>query len=406
MMDSLVLDGRVTVIVAIFALYLGKFVNARVAFLRTYQIPDPITGGVVASILFGLLYGVAGVEFEFDTSVRDALLLIFFSCIGLSTRLATVLAGGRQIVILGVVAVVFMFAQNGIGVFVASLAGLDALIGVVGGTVSMAGGPGTAVAWGQVLQSDYGVDSAINIGTAFAAVGMVIGGLLGGPLAARLIDRHQLQSQADSDSVPAIGVGAAEQQVEINYDSMLRTILTVFIAVGMGLVLDKLFKSINFQLPDFAACMITGVFIINLGPKLLPMLDWPRPNQSKSLSLLSELSVGLVLVMSLMPMKWSILLDVGPTILLILIAQSVLVVTVAALVVFRAMGSSYDGAVIASGYVGVFLGVTSTGMANVSAVTQSYGASPKAILMISLLGAFLVEMLNPIVVQLFLGWFG
>jgi ESS family glutamate:Na+ symporter len=110
--------------------------------------------------------------------------------------------------------------------------------------------------------------------------------------------------------------------------------------------------------------------------------------------------------MSLMPMKWSALLGVGPAILLILIVQSVLVVIVAALVVYRAMGANYDGAVIASGYVGVFLGVTSTGMANVSAVTQTHGASPKAILIIPLLGAFFVDMFNPFVVQLFLGWFG
>jgi ESS family glutamate:Na+ symporter len=152
--------------------------------------------------------------------------------------------------------------------------------------------------------------------------------------------------------------------------------------------------------------MITGMFLINVGPKLLPMVNWPLPNKSKSLSLMSELSVSLVLVMSLMPMKWSILMAAGPSILLMLVAQSVLVVLIAMMVVFRAMGSNYDGAVIVSGYVGVFLGVTSTGMANVSAVTQSHGASPKAILMIPLLGAFLVEILNPFVVQLFLGWFG
>ena len=161
-MDPIVLDGRETVVVAIFSVYVGRFVNAKVAFLRTYKIPDSITGGIFASILLGLIFAVAGVEFDFDTSVRDAFLLIFFACIGLSTGLATVLAGGRQIVILGVIAVAFMFLRNGIGVLLANLSGLNPLMGVVGGTVSMAGGPGTAVAWGQVLQTDYGVDSAIN----------------------------------------------------------------------------------------------------------------------------------------------------------------------------------------------------------------------------------------------------
>jgi glutamate:Na+ symporter, ESS family len=308
MMDPLVVDGRETVVIAIFAVYLGRFINAQVAFLRTYQIPDSVTGGIVASLLLGLVYGATGIEFDFNTAVRDAFLLIFFACIGLSTGLATLLAGGRQIAVIGVIAVAFMFMQNGMGVLLANLFGQDALLGVVGGTVSMAGGPGTAVAWGQVMQDDYGVDSAINIGTAFATLGMVIGGLLGGPLAARLIKRHQLQSQADADSVPAIGIGTGEQKTEINYDSMLRTILVVFIAIGMGLALDKLLKSIHFELPEFAACMIAGMFLINVGPKILPKVAWPLPNKSKSLSLLSELSVSLVLVLSLMPMKWSVLM--------------------------------------------------------------------------------------------------
>ncbi len=98
-MDSLVLDGRETMVIAIFAVYLGRFVNARVTFLRTYQIPDSVTGGLCASILFGIIYGATGIEFDFNTSVRDVFLLIFFACIGLSTGLATVLAGGRQIAV-------------------------------------------------------------------------------------------------------------------------------------------------------------------------------------------------------------------------------------------------------------------------------------------------------------------
>ena len=207
MMDSLVIDGRTTVVIAVIAVFVGRFVNSKVAFLRTYQIPDSVTGGIVASLLFGLTYGITGIEFDFDSSVRDALLLVFFACIGLSTSLATVLAGGKQIVVLGAIAVAFMFIQNGAGVLVASLIGLDPLIGVVSGTVSMAGGPGTAIAWGQVLESKYSVASAVNIGTGLATVGMVVGGLLGGPLAARLISRHKLTPEIGDESVPAIGVG-------------------------------------------------------------------------------------------------------------------------------------------------------------------------------------------------------
>jgi ESS family glutamate:Na+ symporter len=312
----------------------------------------------VASILFGLIYGLADVQFKFQLDLRDELLIVFFASIGLSTRYETMIKGGKILAIMAVVAIVFMFLQNGVGALVASVAGLDPLVGVLGGSVSMAGGPGTATAWAPIFQKDHGIDSASEIGNAFATVGMVLGGILGGPLAARLVTRHKLEHQ--SDAIPDIGTEYTEKKVEISYDSMLRTILTIGITVGIGLGIDQLFQMINFKLPTFAACMVAGILVINIGPLLFRSLNFPKPNQSRSLALVSELSVGLVLVMSLMTMQLWTLAKVGPVIIVILVIQTVLVMVFAAVVVFRAMGSNYDAAVMASGYVGIFLGGFST----------------------------------------------
>ena len=187
---------------------------------------------------------------------------------------------------------------------------------------------------------------------------------------------------------------------------MLRTILTICITVGIGLGMDQLFQLIHFKIPAFAACLIAGILVINFGPMLFRTLEFPKPNQSRSLALVSELSVGLVLVMSLMSMQLWTLAEVGPAIFVILAVQTVLAIICAGVVIFRALGSDYESAVMASGFVGVFLGVTSTGLANVSAVNKMYGASPRALLIIPLVGAFVVELTNPIITQAFINLFG
>ncbi len=405
-MEPYQLDGRQTVIIAILAVYLGKFVNSRVEFLRHYHIPDPVTGGFFASVIFSIVYVASGTEFAYTMGIRDGLLLIFFTCIGLSTKVETMISGGKQLAVIAVIAIVFMFLQNGVGALVARVTGLDPLVGILGGTISLAGGPGTAAAWDTQLASDNHVASANELGNAFAMLGMLLGGLLGGPVAARLITRHKLESGSDADAVPAIGIEQTDKPIEISYESMMRTGLTICISVGLGLLLNKGLKAVNFDLPDFAVCLISGILVINLGPRIFGRLKFPQPNQSRSLALVSDLSVSVVLVMSLMSMQLWAMAGLGPAVLSIMFAQIILVVLFTAFVVFRGMGSNYDAAVISSGFIGVFLGVTSTGLANVSAVTQSYGASPRALLIIPLLGAFIVDLTNPFITQLFVSLLG
>ncbi|SHI70697.1 glutamate:Na+ symporter, ESS family [Shimia gijangensis] len=402
-MDPIAIDGRQTIIIAILALYLGKYANAKISILRKLNIPDPIIGGLSVSILFSLIYLAFGFEFEFAADLQIELLIVFFTALGLSTTFETMRKGGKLFAIFAVAAVVFMILQNGVGGLVAYAAGLDPLIGLLGGSVSMAGGPGIAAAWASVFESDYGIASASEVGIAFATVGMVLGGVLGGPVASRLVKRHKLTPE--TDAVLSIGVAHSETEVEISYDSMLRTILTMALTIGIGTGIHYLLDQVNFNLPTFAACLIGGILVINLGPLMFRKLKFPKPNQSRSLALISELSIGLALVMSLMTMQLWTLASVGPAIFLILAIQTVMAVAFAGIVLFRLMGSDYESAAMASGFVGVFLGVTSTGLANISAAEKSYGAAPRALLIIPLIGAFVVELTNPIITQLFIQLF-
>lgn len=403
-MELLVLDGRQTIILAILVLFLGKYLIGKIAFLRNFNIPEPVVGGLLASIVFGLIYALFNLQFEFALGVRDELLIAFFTTIGLSSRFETLLKGGAQLVILLVLAAFYLGIQNGTGVLVATLAGYDQLVGVIGGSVSLSGGHGTAIAWTPIFMDDHGISLAGEIGIACATFGLILGGLLGGPLARFLVQRHKLEP--DSDAVQTIGVEYEHEIIPIDYERMLRAIFVIFVTIGIGIHINFGLNKLGVQLPAFVSCLFAGILVTNLVPRLLPKLNMPKPEHSRSLALISDLSLGLFLAISLMSLQLWTLANLGYVILLMLIAQVVIVLLWSGIVVFRAMGANYDAAVMSSGYVGLALGATPTAIANMTAVTKLYGPSPKAFIIVPLIGAFFIDLANAIVIQLYVGWFG
>ncbi len=403
-MESLVLDGRLTIILAILVLFLGKYLIGKIAFLRDFNIPEPVVGGLIASIVFGLVYALFNLQFEFALDVRDELLIAFFTTIGLSSRFETLLKGGAQLAILLVLAAFYLGIQNGTGVLVATLAGFDQLVGVIGGSVSLTGGHGTAIAWTPIFRDDHGILQAGEIGIACATFGLILGGLLGGPLARFLVQRHKLNP--DSDAVQTIGVEYEHEMIPIDYERMMRTIFVIFVTIGIGIEINLGLEMLGVQLPTFVSCLFAGILVTNLVPKLFSKINMPKPEQSRSLALISDLSLGLFLAISLMSLQLWTLADLGYPIVLMLIAQVVMVLLWSGIVVFRVMGANYDAAVMSSGYVGFALGATPTAIANMTAVTKLYGPSPKAFIIVPLIGAFFIDLANAIVIQLYVGWFG
>jgi ESS family glutamate:Na+ symporter len=402
--ESFVLDGRQTIILAILVLFLGKYLIGKIAFLRNYNIPEPVVGGLIASVVFGLLYELFDLQFEFALDVRDELLIGFFTTIGLSSRFETLLKGGAHLVILLVLAAFYLGIQNGTGVAVATLAGFNQLVGVIGGSVSLSGGHGTAIAWTPIFRDDYGIALAGEVGIACATFGLILGGLLGGPLARFLVQRHKLE--ADSDAVQTIGIEHGHKMIPIDYERMLRTIFVLFVTIGIGIHIDLGLRELGVQLPTFVSCLFAGILVTNLLPLMLPKVKLPKPEQSRSLALISDLCLGLFLAISLMSLQLWTLADLGFAILLMLLAQVVMVLLWAGIVVFRAMGATYDAAVMSSGYVGLALGATPTAIANMTAVTKLYGPSPRAFIIVPLIGAFFIDLANAIIIQLYVGWFG
>ena len=395
------LEPRTTLIFAILALFLGRFLNDKIRFFRDYNIPEPVTGGLLASLLVGLLYWLADVEINFHMGNRDMLLVVFFTTIGLSSRLDVLKKGGRSLFILLGLAVSYLFVQNLVGIGVASLSGKPGALGLLTGSVSLSGGHGTAIAWAPTFASDHGLPFAMEIGLACATFGLIFGGLVGGPIARFLVWKNKLEPEEEGELT--VGFRYKEHEI-INVDSILRVLLVIAIAIGLGVHMNDLLETWGLMLPDFVACLFAGIILTNTVPRILPKYHWPTGTHS--LALVSDVSLGLFLSMSLMSLQLWALADLAGPMLLLLLIQVVLICSYTVFIVFRVLGANYEAAVMCSGYAGLALGATPTAIANMTAVTKSLGPAPRAFVVVPLVGAFFIDLANAMVINLLLHWFG
>ena len=401
------IDSFLAVTIGILVLFVGKRLNDAVGFLRNFSIPEPVTGGLLFSILFGLLYAGSGVAVEFELRARDILLVYFFTTIGINASARDLLTGGRPLVILLAITIAYMLAQNLTGIGVASLFGLPAAVGVLGGTVSLIGGHGTSIAWSPVIGEQYGISNAMEIGIASATFGLILASIMGGPVAKFLISRHRLApAPAAVEEVQDIGLSERQAKEGIDHLDFLGAVLAIHVCIVVGFLLNGVIADLGLKLPLFVTCLFAGILITNLVPKNLPSLTGkPWPTRSPAIALIADISLGAFLAMSLMSMQLWTLVDLAGPILAILAAQFLLAVVVALLVIFPAMGRNYDAAVISAGFGGITLGTTATAMANMSAVTQRFGPSHLAFIIVPLVGAFFIDLTNAVVIPFFLRTF-
>jgi len=394
------LTPRQTIIVAILIFFLGKFINRKVAFFREYNIPEPVTGGILASIFFWVLYAGFNFEVNFHLFTRDILLIVFFTTVGLSARFKTLKDGGIALVLLLVAAVIYLVMQNLAGVSVARMMGQSGIFGLLGGSLSLSGGHGTTIAWAPKLVEKYGISNAMEVGVACATFGLVIGGLIGGPIAHFLIKRHNLQSHSHAHLT--VGFPYKDEAPKIDVNSFLFAILILSLAIGLAIQLKPLLIRVGIDLPDFVICLFSGIVLTNLIPLVLPRLHWSVG--SSAMALIADLSLGLFLTISLMSLQLWTLLGLAAPIIVILLVQTAMISLFAVFVVFRLLGKSYDAAVMVSGYTGLALGATPTAVANMTAVTERFGPAPKAFIVVPLVGAFFIDIANAIIIEFFLRW--
>ncbi|MCP1485435.1 ESS family glutamate:Na+ symporter [Pseudomonas fluorescens] len=391
------LDFYGTLVAASLVLLLGRGLVTRVGFMRSYNIPEPVAGGLLVALIL-LLLRTFDIEVRFDTSLQTPLMLAFFATIGLSADFASLKKGGRIVGIFLLAVTGLLVVQNAMGIGLATLLGLDPLMGLLTGSITLAGGHGTGAAWGTVFSEKYGLASASELAMASATFGLVLGGLIGGPVARLLIKRVTVPgcNQQEAPRLPK-GFEQPNKERSITPFSFIETLALIAISLLAGNLLNGLLQGTAFELPTFVCVLFVGVVLRN-GLSALGLYQVFE----REVSVLGNVSLSLFLAIALMSLKLWDLAALALPIFIILAVQALVMALFAILVTFRVMGRNYDAAVLAAGHCGFGLGATPTAIANMQAVTQRYGPSQIAFLVVPMVGAFFIDIINVIVIKMYL----
>ncbi len=395
-----------TLIAATLVLLLGKLLVKKIRILRDFNIPEPVAGGLIAALVLFILHQMYGVSFKFEKPLQDAFMLIFFASIGLSADFSRLKAGGLPLVIFTLVVGFFIVVQNAVGVGLATILGLDPLIGLMTGSVTLTGGHGTAGAWGPTFEKEYGVMGATTLGMAAATFGLVFGGLIGGPVARRLINRQgrkpispeEISNENTNDNNDDIFEKAHRQRL-ITADNAVETLAMFAACLAFAEIMDSYDKQYLIDLPKFVWCLFFGVILRNVltGAFKVNMFD-------RAIDVFGNASLSLFLAMALLNLKlWELTGMAGP-VAIILAVQVVVMILYATFVTYMVMGRDYDAAVLSAGHCGFGLGATPTAVANMQSITQTFGSSHKAFLIVPMVGAFFVDIVNVIILSGFLNF--
>ncbi len=390
------LSGIHLLCLAIISLFIGHYITNKVHILKQCHIPSPVTGGLLLSLGLTGITELYGTQFHYDLQLRDILLLGFFSTIGLSARFRLLISGGKTIAALMVVAIIFLIVQNTAGVLTAMTMGENPIYGLLAGTITFAGGHGTAITWGNFLEQQ-GYQGVMEFGLVAATLGLILGGLLGGPVARKLISTYQL---SDAPHCPKQRQTEEEKNTytrfKLRSERLLPAIFLISSCIVLGHGAQSLLKSYNIVLPDFVPVLFTGIIITNLSDMFKTRL------YHDELSALGDICLKLFITMSLMTIKLQYLSSVAGVLAGITIVQVIVITLFAWFIVFRFAGKDYDSSVITAGFIGMGLGATPVGMANMNTLTHRYGPSPKAFLVIPLIGSFFIDIANAIILKGFL----
>ena len=380
---------------------LGVFLVKKIGILSRYNFPAPVVGGLIIAVVFQVMYSQGIGPPKFDTELINSLIIAFFASLGFGASFRLLREGGRDVIKYLIACTVLLFLQACLGVLVAHLMGYHQLLGVMASIVSLAGGPGTALAFAPSFEH-AGLKDAATIGLAAAMGGVLLGGIFGGPLTTILIKRHNLVSTAKR---VAVNPEEIEDRSEWISPSVLSTELLwqnayLLIVGSLGWYLSKGLMAAGIKLPFYIGAMVvaafmrniddvTGIFKINL----------------KVIDAIGSTCLTLFIATMMMTLELWTIAAVAAVLVAILFAQSVFILIAAYTVMFRVAGKDYDAAVMSGGMVGFMLGTTATALAAMSAVTEKNGPAPRAFLVVPIVGACFIDFVNALVISLSLNLF-
>ena len=393
------LDLLQTLVLATALYFLGHFLVRRVPLLARYSIPVPVVGGVLFAIAAALAGIVAQVQLGIDESPKDPLLLAFFATLGLGADVRSLARGGKKLVVLLVLFVLVMLMQDAIGLILARALDLHPLVGLLAGSISLIGGHGTAAAYAANFSDVRNLQGALELGMAAATAGLVLGSLLAGAVAERLMRRAALNARsAPGEASAAPEHVGAENPVflPITSEQLLFVLMVCLVCIGAAYTVHGWMKGSGILLPDFLWALLIGMAVRNIAP-----LFRIGGINDRAVQAVGSVSLSLFLVIALMGMRILDLATLAGPLLLIIAVNAVATAAFAYFITSRAMGGDYDAAVVSGGQVAACLATTAVGMSVMQTLTERHGPSPLAFLLIPIVGAFFADIANAAVIQAF-----
>jgi len=383
---------------AVLVLYIGKFLIAHMRFLSENNIPVPVVGGFLFALVASVLIGQFDIRFGFDMAMKEPMMLAFFSCVGLGADMRMLSKGGKQLMLFVIACLLFLIVQDGIGLMTAMSLDMHPLVGLLSGSITLSGGHATGAAYAQQFHESSNIAGAMELAMAVATFGLILGGIIGGPVAGRLIKKYNVElPKRAADEHGIVLQHDDSEYCPVDEEGFLQAFFYVLVCMIFGKIISLWFAQNVMTLPDIFWCMFVGVVIRNVTlHEKLPGAHQP------SVDLIGNIGLSLFLVMALMSLNlWGMISMAGP-LLVLLGAQLIGTILFASYITWNIMGRDYNAAIIAGGHCGFGLGATPTAVANMSALTNRFGPAPQAFIVVPLMGAFFIDLLNAIVIQLYL----
>ncbi|MEN9723101.1 MAG: hypothetical protein RJB38_1087 [Pseudomonadota bacterium] len=385
-----------TLALATLGLLMGEFLTQRISVLERLCLPGPVLGGLILGSGITLLR-TQQVPLSFDTSLQTPLMIAFFLAIGWTASLRNLRSGGLMVLKFLVLCSGVLLIQNLVGVWLAKSLGHPPLLGLLAGSVSLTGGPGTALAFAGAFEK-AGVSGAGTIGTTCALAGIVLGGLLGAPTAALLMKFRGIKPPGRNEALPHESQ-PSENRVTLQMRDLPLHFGFFLLVMALGTLFGKFVQARGLTLPVTIGSMVVAAVVRNVHDTHKNHFlseDW--------IESMGSIALSYFLVVATMTLELNQLAGIASTLVVILLVQTLLTVLIAATLVFRSSGRDYDAIVMSSGFIGFMLGTTANAMANMNGITSRHGTAPRAYLVVPIVGACFIDFINALVITLSIPW--
>ena len=409
-MTTLKLDLMQSFAVALLVYYLGVLLKKVIPILNKFCIPAPVAGGVVFALLHLVVRETMHFSLGIDTTFQTPFMLVFFTTIGMTASIQLIKKGGLGVIIFLIVATVLCVIQDAVGMGIAKALGQNPLLGLICGSVTMTGGHGTGAAFAPTF-TEMGLKGANTFAAAAATFGLVAGSLMGGPLGAALIRKNNLKSKGAEYTDKKLEMESESEKVD--FEEIFRATAIIVVAVAIGSLIAIPLKNVQLpitgptgdpmklNLPAYVPSMIIASIILNIGESTGAY----HINQ-KATGVVGTIGLNAFLSLALTGLRLWELAEVAGPMLIILGVQTVVMFIFAYFVTFNVMGKDFDAAAIAGGHCGFGMGATPNGVANMTSIQEEFGPAPRAFFILPIVGAFLIDFSNMLVITIFMQFAG